>query len=61
MSYLNDGGKVTIEEIPDGTPFRWFNPKTGEMGVEQLTESNTYTAPSEEPWVLIIGRKQELP
>ncbi|NND05077.1 MAG: DUF4038 domain-containing protein [Saprospiraceae bacterium] len=61
VSYLSEGGVVTVEQVTSGTPFRWFNPTTGAMGSDQKTESTTYSAPSEEPWVLIIGQKEDSP
>ena len=58
ISYLDKGGKITINPLATGLPFRWFNPCTGEFSTEKVTEGPmTFTAPDSNPWVLIIGNK----
>lgn len=32
ISYLEKGGVITIDPLPTGLPYRWFNPKNGEDG-----------------------------
>lgn len=57
ISYLNNGGTISILDIPAGLSYRWFNPKTGEFtqtGTVQNGDED-FIAPSEEPWVLIAG------
>lgn len=58
LSYLDEGGTITIEGVPDGIPYQWYNPKTGEFQEPQQVEGNSFTAPDEEPWVLIIGERR---
>jgi hypothetical protein len=30
VSYLNEGGEITLSELALEMPYRWFNPKTGQ-------------------------------
>ncbi len=64
ISYLNEGGEVTIEGVPDGLSVRWFDPKSGEFvdggTVRQPAGAEgqvSFEAPSKEPWVLIVGER----
>lgn len=58
LSYLENGGTVEIKNLPDGLPYHWFNPKTGDKSDINTTVPNqAFQAPSEQPWVLIIGKK----
>jgi hypothetical protein len=57
VSYLNEGGSITIKGVPKGLPFYWFDPKTGEVKKEGVTEGETFTAPDSSPWVLLVGRR----
>ncbi len=54
ISYLSNGGPVTIDMDLDGHHFRWANPKTGEVHPSAPVQSTTFQAPSNDPWVLII-------
>ncbi len=62
VSYLDNGGDITLSELEPGLPFRWFNPKTGAFAEEGTTASSTqtFTAPDTAPWVLLVGEKQEI-
>ncbi|MDX2248406.1 MAG: DUF4038 domain-containing protein [Bacteroidia bacterium] len=56
LSYLNEGGKISIPTVPAGLPWRWFDPQTGEWGDEGITEVNpVFITPGQSPKVLIIG------
>jgi hypothetical protein len=55
VSYLHEGGTITIEGVPENLSYRWFNPKTGEFMEQKPVEGNEFTAPWMEPWVLVIG------
>jgi hypothetical protein len=62
VSYLEKGGQISIRDVPEGLPFRWFDPATGEFteGGITLTEG-TFISPGRQPWVLIIGERTALP
>ncbi len=63
ISYLNEGGTITIKGVPDGLSVRWFDPKTGSFADAGTTQGPSagaerqvsFETPSEEPWVLIVG------
>ncbi|WP_194775334.1 apiosidase-like domain-containing protein [Pararhodonellum marinum] len=60
LSYLPEGGSITINSLQIGLPVRYLNPKTGET-LDQgkvESESQTFQMPDENPWVLLIGEKQ---
>ena len=58
ISYLNEGGAITFKDLPAGLPWRWYNPRNGEFGIEGVTSGpEAFTAPDEQPWVLVIGKK----
>jgi hypothetical protein len=61
VSYLNDGGEITLSELSPEMPFRWFNPRTGELFPESSVADavQTFKAPDEEPWVLLVGKKEK--
>ena len=56
VSYLNEGGSVTIEQVPNDLPYHWFDPRTGDEK-QGMRSGDTFTAPSNQPWVLIIGQR----
>jgi len=57
LSYLNEGGTITFTALPAGLPWRWFNPRNGAFQGEGITSGPAaFTAPDEQPWVLVIGR-----
>ncbi|UZR97360.1 DUF4038 domain-containing protein [Chondrinema litorale] len=57
ISYLNNGGEIKINSIPAGLKYHWFNPKNGAIEQQGTTDASqsVFTAPSNAPWVLIIG------
>jgi len=55
ISYLNKGGEIEIQNLPDTLNYRWMNPKNGEMKQMGKATSEKFKAPDENPWVLIIG------
>ena len=60
LSYLPEGGEITLSELSPDMPYRWFNPKTGEFLPEARVadEIQSFQAPDEEPWVLLVGNKE---
>jgi hypothetical protein len=61
IAYLNDGGSITLEKLKEGLPYRWFDPKNGEFTKQGKVSSGkqTFQAPKNEPWVLIVGKRKE--
>lgn len=58
IAYLEKGGEIKIKNVPADLPFRWFDPVKGEFLKEERNGANgQFTAPDENPWVLIIGRR----
>lgn len=55
ISYLNEGGTLTIEGVPASLSYRWFNPKSGEFLESNTVTGTEFAAPSKEPWVLVIS------
>jgi hypothetical protein len=59
ISYLYQGGKIRIDNIPEGLSFVWYDPKTGTIGKQGKSKSDGwFVAPDENPWVLIVGEKK---
>ena len=59
ISYLQNGGSIEINNLPEGLDYYWLDPKTGEMELAGKTEKGkSFTAPGSAPWVLIIGNKR---
>lgn len=61
LSYLPEGGSIEIRGAPEGLPYRWFDPKKGEFaggGDAPGGDSLRLDAPSESPWVLIVGERE---
>lgn len=58
LSYLPEGGTITVRELPAGLPWGWFDPKKGTFGLSQTTAAGTqsFAAPDTGPWVLLIGK-----
>jgi hypothetical protein len=55
ISYLNNGGEIEIKNIPaECSNYKWVNPKTGEIKSEGKSINSRWTAPDENPWVLIV-------
>ena len=57
-AYLNAGGEVTIKQVPEELPGKWFNPRTGEFKEIEDRSSGTFIAPDSNPWVLIVGSER---
>jgi hypothetical protein len=58
ISYMDNGGEITIKKLPKGLTYRWLNPVSGEITPERVTEGEmTFMPPDNKPWVLIIGNK----
>ena len=57
--YLPEGGDVTLSGLTEPLPCHWLNPKTGEMksGGKTNVPSHRIVAPSDQPWVLLAGRR----
>ncbi len=55
ISYLNKGGEIEIQNVPDSLNYHWINPKNGEIKQMGKVSSEKFKAPDENPWVLIIG------
>jgi len=61
VSYLNEGGSITIEGIPAGLPYRWYDPRTGDFSEAGETSARaTFQAPGNQPWVLIVGEREQV-
>lgn len=59
VSYLPEGGEITINNLEPGLPVRFYDPKSGEF-VESgsvASEEQRFAAPSDDPWVLLIGER----
>lgn len=57
--YLPEGGQTTLAGLKSALPYRWFNPRSGQFGGQGRVnpESPSLTAPSQQPWVLLAGRR----
>jgi hypothetical protein len=59
ISYLDNGGEISIKNVPSDLPFYWFDPRAGEFVDEGKTSvDGTFSAPGNEPWVLVIGKRR---
>ena len=60
LGYLPEGGTIEIKDVPDGTPWRWFNPRAGSFvgGGTTRERQSTFTAPDSGPWVLLLGHRK---
>lgn len=56
ICYLPDGGKVNIKDPQKALPYRWYNPKSGEIMEQGKVKGNVFISPVEGPAVLIIGK-----
>jgi hypothetical protein len=54
IAYLNNGGEIRIKDTPSGATSHWINPRTGQALPKQQYNGQTLSAPSSEPWVLVI-------
>lgn len=56
VSYLNEGGEITIKELPQSLNYTWINPKTGNPKQFGKVTGATLKAPDKNPWVLLIKK-----
>ena len=54
LTYFQKGGAVTIKNLPKNLNYSWINPKTGIPKLKGIASENTFKAPDESPWVLLI-------
>ena len=55
ISYLNEGGSISIPSLSENLLYHWFNPKSGERTKARPTRnSQEFVSPDDNPWVLII-------
>lgn len=58
ISYLETGGELAIKDVPAGLPYYWFDPVSGNFNDEgKTTPEQVFKAPDENPWVLIVGKR----
>ena len=55
LSFLPNGGAITIENLPKNLNYRWINPKTGDTKLSGIGREKTFKAPDENAWVLLIS------
>lgn len=55
ISYLNNGGKRTIKDVPLNLTYSWIDPKTGNPKKIGKVTSEDFFAPDSNPWVLIVN------
>ncbi len=58
ISFLEQGGTISIKDIPATLPYRWFDPKTGNFVEGGARNNGHFKAPNENPWVLIVGERK---
>jgi hypothetical protein len=59
VSYMENGGVLSIDGIPEGMPWYWYNPEAGEFSEKTLVSAGTiFEAPSSDPWVFVAGYKK---
>lgn len=59
MSYLPEGGNISMPTLPENLPVHWFNPKNAEWkDGGKVTSNRSFVAPDKNPWVLIIGERK---
>ncbi|WP_339710760.1 DUF5060 domain-containing protein [uncultured Kriegella sp.] len=54
LSYLQNGGVITIKNLPQNLNYSWKNPKTGKTEISGITTKEAFEAPDKNPWVLLI-------
>jgi hypothetical protein len=55
ISFLKNGGELTIKGLPKNMEYTWVDPKTGlPKQIGKVTEDN-FRAPDKGPWVLVIS------
>ncbi len=56
ISYLNEGGEITIEHLPQSLNYTWIDPKTGNPKQFGKVTGTTLRAPDNNPWVLLVKK-----
>jgi hypothetical protein len=56
IAYVQDGEALAIQGVPEGFPFRWVDPRTGQIPKTGTAANMPYDPPDATPWVLIITR-----
>jgi hypothetical protein len=60
IAFMNNGGKIKIKGIPSQLPYFWFDPVNGNFAAEgKITTDGVLEAPTQKPWVLIVGERKE--
>ncbi len=61
ITYLPEKNDIEIKELPVGMPYKWFDPKTGNVKDRGLVKaaSMNFETPGPGPWVLIIGEEMD--
>ncbi len=54
ISYLNEGGEVTIKGLPENGNYQWYDPKTGNIKQFGKVSGPAFKAPDKNPWVLVV-------
>ncbi|WP_273568614.1 DUF4038 domain-containing protein [Maribacter halichondriae] len=55
ISFLNEGGEITIRNLPDNLNYCWIDPKTGIPQQIGKVTVDTFKAPNKNPWVLLLN------
>jgi hypothetical protein len=58
ICYLPEGGTVNIKGVEQNIAYKWYDPRTGEAQWQLMTLGESFEAPDNNPWVLIIGEKK---
>lgn len=56
ISYLGNGGELTIKDLPKNLDYSWINPKTGLPKQMGKVTHGYFKAPDNNPWVLVIKK-----
>ncbi len=57
ISFLKEGGEIRINDLPENMRYRWINPKTGVVAIQESANGkNTFQSPDNNPWVIIIEK-----
>ncbi|MGB5437872.1 MAG: DUF4038 domain-containing protein [Maribacter sp.] len=56
ISFLKNGGELTINGLPKNMGYTWIDPKTGLPKQMGIVTKNHFKAPDSGPWVLVITK-----
>jgi hypothetical protein len=58
--YFPAGGSITIKtgSLVRGLKTQWYNPRTGRWTLAKTTKTDTFAAPDEEDWALLLRKEQ---